>query len=42
MSRWATTFERIYTEVKHRPRWIVHQALGVRVTQDQFSGENNS
>lgn len=32
---------RIYTEVKHRPRWVVRQALGVRLTQDQPAGEIN-
>jgi len=32
---------RIYTEVKHRPRWVVRQALGVQLTQDQLSNESN-
>ena len=30
---------RIYTEVKHRPRWVVCQALGVRATPDQSASE---
>jgi len=29
---------RIYTEVKHRPRWVVSQTRGVRVTPDQSGG----
>ena len=33
---------RIYTEVKHRPRWVVRQALGVRAAQDPTSSANNS
>jgi glycosyltransferase involved in cell wall biosynthesis len=33
---------RIYTEVKHRPRWVVRQALGVRTSQDPTSSASNS
>lgn len=33
---------RIYTEVKHRPRWVVRQTLGVRAVPDSAASQINS